>query len=71
MSTVTFRVVRTELEKKCRLPGGKTVRQAIGDASENLATLEDSSLVLIAEGLARIERLSMRGDDRLGADVLD
>lgn len=71
MSAVTFRIVRTELEKKCRLPGGKTVRQAIGDASVNLATLGDSSLVLIAEGLARIEQLTSQGSDRLEADVLE
>lgn len=71
MSAVTFRIVRTELEKKCRLPGGKTVRQAIGDASVNLATLGDSSLVLIAEGLALIEQLTSQGSDRLEADVLE
>lgn len=71
MSAVTFRIVRTALEKKCRLPGGKTVREAVGDASANLATLGDSSLVLIAEGLERIEGLTSRGSERLEADVLE
>lgn len=70
MSAATFRIVRTELEKKCRLPGGKTVRQAVADASVNLSTLEDSSLILIAEGLADIERMTGQGVDRLDAEVL-
>lgn len=71
MSAATFRIVRTELEKKCRLPGGKTVRQAVTDASANLATLEESSLVLIAEGLADIERLIGLGADRLEDETLE
>lgn len=70
MSAATFRIVRTELEKKCRLPGGKTVRQAVANASANLSTLEESSLVLIAEGLADIERMTGQGVDRLDAEVL-
>lgn len=47
------------------------MRQAVTDASANLATLEESSLVLIAEGLADIERLIGLGADRLDVEILE
>lgn len=62
MTSVVYRKLTTSLEDKCRAPGGKKISDALSDASQNLATLGDSSMVLIEEGIQRIWGIMDVGD---------
>lgn len=62
MSGVTFHLVETSMEQKCRAPGGKTISEAIADARRNVSLLSETSLALVEEGLSRISELVGLGD---------
>jgi hypothetical protein len=69
--SVRFRMVKTALETRCRMPGGKRIAAALGDASKNLESLAPESLRLIDSGLKEISALvdaaeqARPGDDDL------
>lgn len=71
MTVATFRIVRTELEKKVRKAGGMSIREAVSAATRNLQELEASALPLVWDGLAEIETLVGPGIDRLSPEALD
>lgn len=70
MTAVTFTIVQTELQKKVRLPGGMSVRDAVEAATRNVHELGESALPLIWDGVADIERWVGSGSDRLAPDAL-
>lgn len=70
MTVATFRIVRTELEKKVRKAGGMSIREAVQSATRNLHTLEASALPLVWDGLAEIEALVGAGVERLPPQAL-
>jgi hypothetical protein len=62
VSATVFRQVTTTLELKCRAPGGKKICDAIAEAHTNLASLAESSLSLIEDGIARMHEIAGVGD---------